>query len=263
MLSTKIAFCSLDSVKAFSIAVTLTGLLSGCGATVHAPDAATKNAANAQLSKNLVGSGKFVADKKDGVICDESSISSSKVDAVAGSNFSPDSPDMKAETDVDEKVLTAWRLAVKNDEKNSLEMIDALDKKYPKFKTVAAMHAQILDHFGRKKEALKYYEEATSGNDFDLLHTFKMARVYRTAGDTKTAIVKYRKLVKEAPDFPPGKFGLAQALLSEDKNSAEARDLLGSLHADDRSTLEAEEAAANEKVKSSSSSSSKEVKQSK
>jgi hypothetical protein len=51
--------------------------------------------------------------------------------------------------------------------------------------------------------------------------------------------------------------------LSEDKNSAEARDLLGSLHADDRSTLEAEEAAANEKVKSSSSSSSKEVKQSK
>jgi tetratricopeptide (TPR) repeat protein len=255
------------STRAFSIAFTVTGVsltfLSGCGTSVHAPDAATKNAANAQLSKNLVGSGKSGTDKKDGMVCDESSIPSSKVDAVPGSNFSPESPDMKAESDVDEKVLTAWRLAVKNDEKKSLEMIDALDKKYPKFKTVAAMHAQILDHFGRKKEALKYYEEATSGNDFDLLHTFKMARAYRTAGDTKMAIEKYRKLVKEAPDFPPGKFGLAQALISEDKNSAEARELLGRLNADDRATLEAEEAAANGKAKASNTSSSKEVKPSK
>jgi tetratricopeptide (TPR) repeat protein len=253
----------LSTKKAFSIALALTGLLTGCGTSVHAPDSATKNATNAELSKNLVGSGKSGADKKDGVVCDESSIPSSKIDAVAGSNFSPESPDMKAETDVDETVLKAWRLAVKNQEKESLEMIDALDKKYPKFKTVAAMHAQILDHFGRKKEALKYYEEATSGNDFDLLHTFKMARAYSTAGDIKTAIEKYRKLVKEAPDFPPGKFGLAQALLSEDKNSAEARELLGSLNADDRATLEAEEAAANEKKKSSSTSTPKEVKPSK
>ena len=267
MLPTKIAFCSLDSVKAFSIALTLTGValnfLSGCSTSVHAPDAATKNAANAQLSKNLVGSGKSGADKKDGVICDESSIPSAKVDAVPRSNFDPESPDMKAESDVDEKVLKAWRLAVKNEEKKSLEIIDSLDKKYPKFKTVAAMHAQILDHFGRKKEALKYYEEATSGNDFDLLHTFKMARAYRTAGDTKTAIEKYRKLVKEAPDFPPGKFGLAQVLLSEDKNSAEAKELFSSLNASDRATLDAEEAAANEKVKFNSNSSSKEVKPSK
>ena len=255
MLSTKNAIAL--TVAGFSL-----NFLSGCSSSVHAPEAATKNAANAQLSKNLVGSTAGV-DKKNGVICDESSIPSSKVDAAPGSNFNPESPDMKAETDVDEKVLIAWRLAVKHEEKKSLEMIDALDKKYPKFKTVAAMHAQILDHFGRKKEALKYYEEATSGNDFDLLHTFKMARAYRTAGDTKTAIEKYRKLVKEAPEFPPGKYGLAQVLLSEDKNSTEARELLSSLNASDRATLDAEETAANEKLKTNVSSSAKEVKPSK
>ena len=228
MLSTKVSFPAALTVAGLTLS-----FLSGCSSSVHAPDVATKNAANSEISKNLVDSKK----------ANDSSIPSTKVDAAPGSNFSPESPDMKAETEVDDKLLVAWRLAVKGKEEESLKMMSTLEKKFPKFKTIAAMHAQILDHFGRKQEALKFYEEATSGNDFDMLHTFKMARAYRTSGDTKTAIEKYRKLVKEAPDFPPGKFELAQALLSQDSNSAEARKLLSDLNADDRAKLEADQAA--------------------
>lgn len=132
----------------------------------------------------------------------------------------------EVETAVAQQSLIAWRKAIAGDEKGSLALLDQLDEKYPNILTLKFMRGQVLEHFGRKKEALKYYQMAVTGNEFSSIKLFKLAEIKRTTGDAKGAVEDYRLLIKRAPDFPPAKLGLAQALLQLDKKSEEGRKLV-------------------------------------
>ncbi|MBS1954764.1 MAG: tetratricopeptide repeat protein [Cyanobacteria bacterium SZAS-4] len=132
----------------------------------------------------------------------------------------------EVETAVADQSLVAWRKAIAGDEKGSLALMDKLDEKYPNILTLKFMRGQILEHFGKKKEALKYYQMAVTGNEFSSLKLYKLAEIKRTTGDAKGSIEDYQLLIKRAPDFVPAKLGLAQALLAVDKNSAEGKKLI-------------------------------------
>lgn len=132
----------------------------------------------------------------------------------------------EVETAVAQQSLIAWRKALAGDEKGSLALLDQLDEKYPNILTLKFMRGQILEHFGKKKEALKYYQMSVTGNEFSSIKLFKLAEIKRTTGDAKGSVEDYRLLVQRAPDFAPAKLGLAQSLLALDKNSEEAKKLV-------------------------------------
>ena len=120
-----------------------------------------------------------------------------------------------------------------------MALLNDLDKKYPKMKTVAFMKGQVLEKLGKKKEAVAYYQAAVTGNDFDQMKTYKLAEAMRTTGDIKGAIPVYRSLVATAPEFVPARLGLAKALLVQDKNSNEAKKELEKVVSDDPTSTEA------------------------
>lgn len=148
---------------------------------------------------------------------------------------------MMAEAEVSQKALTAWRLALKGDEKNSMALLDQLDRKYPKMKTVAFMKGQVLERLGKKKEAIAYYQAAVTGDDFDMFKQFKLAESLRTTGDVAGAIPEYRRLLSSAPGFEPARLGLVKSLLVSDKHSAEAKSQLKMLVQADPNAKEARE----------------------
>jgi tetratricopeptide (TPR) repeat protein len=210
------------------ILLLLLGTLSGCSARMHSPDSLSHNA-----STTAAKSQQSAAAKPDPASCSTTS---------SGSIFAGGSPEMAAETEVSEKSLQAWRLALKGDEKRSMALLNDLDRKYPKMKTVAFMKGQVLERLGKKKEAIAYYQAAVTGNDFDLMKTYKLAEAMRTAGDIKSAIPVYRGLLTSAPEFVPAHLGLAKSLLTQDKNSPEAKRELEKVVSDDPTSKDAKDA---------------------
>jgi len=199
------------SLWCFSLATLL--LSSGCAKTITTSEATKKQ----ESGENLYYG-------KDGVqhpptSREAAALASAQNQQLVGFNA-------EVETAVADQSLVAWRKAIAGDEKGSLALMDQLDEKYPNILTLKFMRGQILEHFGKKKEALKYYQMAVTGNEFSSLKLYKLAEIKRTTGDAKGSIEDYQMLLKRAPDFVPAKLGLAQALLAVDKNSAEGKKLI-------------------------------------
>jgi len=147
--------------------------------------------------------------------------------------------DAEAEATVSKGCVEAWRKGLAGDQEGAIKQLKELDKQYPRVSTVRFMLGQVLERAGKKEEAIKYYRDAVRQSDFDSMHLFKLAEALRTTGDAKGSIPYYRKLLKGAPDFSPGELGLAQALLKIDRNSKEARELIGQVLKDEPQNKEA------------------------
>ncbi|HEY9731475.1 MAG TPA: tetratricopeptide repeat protein [Drouetiella sp.] len=199
------------SLWCFSLATLL--LASGCSKTLTTSEATRRG----EKGENLYY-------EKDGVKSAPTSREASALAAAENQQLSGFNAEV--ETAVANQSLIAWRKAIAGDEKGSLALLDQLDEKYPNILTLKFMRGQVLEHFGKKKEALKYYQMAVTGNEFSSFKLFKLAEIKRTTGDAKGAAEDYRLLVKRAPDFAPAKLGLAQALLQLDKKSEEGRKLV-------------------------------------
>ncbi len=137
--------------------------------------------------------------------------------------------------------LKAWRKACSGDKKESLAMLNDLDKHYPGILTIQMMLGQVYEHFGDKKEAIEHYRRAVTGNEFSSYHVFKLAEAMRKNSDYKGAAAYYRKVIKNAPGFGSAKLGLAKCLLATDKQSGEARNLLSEAAQDEQSGKEAKD----------------------
>lgn len=147
-----------------------------------------------------------------------------QIRAQAGVSGGITGPDLETEAIVSHDCVEAWRRALAGDVEGAIKQLKDLDKKYPKVSTIKLMLGQVLEHAGRKKEAIAYYRESVREFEFSSIHLFKLAEAMRTTGDAKGSIPYYRKLVVNAPDFSEGKLGLAKALLVVDPQSKEAKD---------------------------------------
>ncbi|HEY9712811.1 MAG TPA: tetratricopeptide repeat protein [Chroococcales cyanobacterium] len=130
--------------------------------------------------------------------------------------------DMNAQADISEQCVKAWRMAGDGDGKGALAILDKLESQYPNVSTVHMMKGQVLDRLGRKKEAVKFYQQSALQSDFSALHLFKYAESLRTTGDAKAAIPQFRKLLQMAPGYAPARLSLARCLNTENPHSAEA-----------------------------------------
>ena len=147
--------------------------------------------------------------------------------------------DRDAEAAIDGACVEAWRKELAGDEKGAVKQLNDLDRKYPRVSTVRFMLGQVMEHSGKKQEAIKYYHEAVGQSDFDSLHLFKLAEALRTTGNAEGAIPYYRKLLKGAPQFTAGQLGLAKALLDVEPKSPEALGILHQIVKDDPKNKEA------------------------
>ena len=163
----------------------------------------------------------------------KSSSSGNQATADLGDRSVERTVDYAAETDVSEKSLTAWRLALSGHVGQAMELLSSLDKKYPNMKTVSFMKGQVQEHAGNKEEALKYYKAAVVGNEFDSMQLFKVAELERQTGENKQAVENYHKLLKVVPNFSPARLGLAKACLAMDARSKEAKENLEKIVAAD------------------------------
>jgi predicted Zn-dependent protease len=137
--------------------------------------------------------------------------------------------DMTLEGEVSKGCVEAWRKALAGDKKGALAQLDQMGRQYPNISTITFMKGQVLDHCGDKKEAIEFYRNAVTNKEFSTIHIFKLAEALRATNQNQEAAVEYRRLLVSAPDFPPGKIGLAKALLATDKKSSEARKELESV----------------------------------
>jgi tetratricopeptide (TPR) repeat protein len=147
--------------------------------------------------------------------------------------------DLEAEDVIARGCVEAWRKAIAGDEGKAMAQLKALDKQYPKVATIRFMIGQVLERFGKKKEAIPYYQDSVDQFEFSSIHLYKLAEAMRTTGDAKGSILQYRKLVQTAPDFLPGRIGLAKALLATDPNSLEAKNELKQILKSEPSNKEA------------------------
>ncbi len=136
----------------------------------------------------------------------------------------PAEHDPEMDTAVSEGCLTAWRKALAGKADEAIADLKALDDAHPKTGTIAMMMGQVMEHAGRKKEAAGYYKEAVNRSRYSSLYLFKYAEQLRKTGDAKGSIPEYRTLLKQTPNFAPAHIGIAQSLLTLDKNSKEARE---------------------------------------
>jgi predicted Zn-dependent protease len=148
---------------------------------------------------------------------------------------------MVMEDEISTKCLAAWRIGIAGDLKTAMAQLDALSQKYPKVPTILSMQGQLLDHFGKKQEAIKYYRKAGGGREFSTLNEFKLAEDLRKTKQDKEAIVYYRRLLECDSKFVPAKIGLAKTLLDIDKSSLEAKKELEAALAIEPNNKEAQE----------------------
>lgn len=153
----------------------------------------------------------------------QGTIPTSRESALANASQEDSAARLQMEAQISEGCVKAWRTAMSGDTDGSLRQLDQLAKTYPSVGTISMMRGQILQHAGRKQEALQAYKQAVSTNEYSSLGTFKYAEALRTTGDAPKAVDEYHRLLKSAPEFVPGKIGLAQALYALDKKSAEAK----------------------------------------
>jgi tetratricopeptide (TPR) repeat protein len=134
--------------------------------------------------------------------------------------------EMEMEGVVSKGCVEAWRKALKGDEKGSMSQLNDLGKRYPGVTTITFMKGEVMEHLGKKKEAVEFYKQSVGAKEFSMLHIFKLAEALRKTGQNKDAIVQYKRLVKIQPDFAPGHLGLGSSLLALDKNSTEGKEEL-------------------------------------
>jgi tetratricopeptide (TPR) repeat protein len=134
--------------------------------------------------------------------------------------------DLAAEDAISKDCVAAWRKALAGNEKGAMAQLKALNQKYPKVATIRFMIGQVLEHDGKKTEAIQYYKDAVRDFEFSSIHLYKLAEAMRTTGDASGSISQYRKLLQAAPDFVDGRLGLAKALLQLDPKSTEAKEQL-------------------------------------
>ncbi|MBN8658743.1 MAG: tetratricopeptide repeat protein [Candidatus Obscuribacter phosphatis] len=158
---------------------------------------------------------------------------------------------MAMEEEVSTKCVEAWRQALKGDEKGAVAKLEDLQKRYPAVQTIELMLGQVKDHFGKKEEALVHFRKAAAGNEYSMMHRYRLADALRETGRFDEAIPLYRKLIEKSGGDDifrePFDFGLAYCLLCQDKNSAEGQKLLESclkIRPDHKEALEFKKALA-------------------
>lgn len=192
-------------------------VFTGCNPTVHAPESS--------ISKVKGGVGAY-EEHSSGV----TNLGNQR-------NFEQD---MAIEGEVSSGCVEAWRKGLKGDEKGAMKQLNDLSQRYPNVGTISFMKGQILDHLGKKEQAIAFYQQAITGKEFSTIHIFKLAEALRVTHRDKEAIEQYNRLLAAAPDFVPGKLGLAKSLLAVDKNSKQAREQLESavkIPVDDKKTI--------------------------
>jgi len=124
-----------------------------------------------------------------------------------------------------------------NDEAESMTMLKALEKRYPKASFIKTMMGQVEQHFGKKEEAAAYYEEGMMQNRRDPVLLFKIAEMRRESGKLERARSFYEQVIEIQPDFPGARVGIARCLLADKKSAAEGRKMLEDIlakNADDK-----------------------------
>ncbi len=187
----------MQAIRCLTLITSVCVVLSGCSSQVAVPDSASNNV--------TIGSSASVKQGSNGAI--------PVVEPV----------DLVAEEAIAKSSLEAWRKGLAGDVDGAMKQLEELNKKYPKAITVRFMMGQVLDHSGRKAEAVKHYREAVKQSQFNRMYIFKLAESLRTTGDAKGAAENYRELLALDPTFAPAKVGLAKALWMQDKDSQEAR----------------------------------------
>lgn len=134
--------------------------------------------------------------------------------------------DMAAEGEISKQCLEAWRKAVKGDEKGSLSQLNELEKRYPKYSTIKFMKGQVLEHLGKREDAIKFYRESLDNSEFSSIRQFKLAEALRKTNKFADAEPLYRKILKSFDDFKEAKLGLAHCLIGQKKDSKEGAQLL-------------------------------------
>jgi tetratricopeptide (TPR) repeat protein len=157
--------------------------------------------------------------------------------------------DPVAEPEIAKETLRAWRVAVKHakrnempevqwkaqrasDEKESMEILNALAEQYPKSSTVRFMMGQVQDHFGKHDKAVQHYQASTENNRNNGMYMFKLAEAESKAGQYDKAIAHYRLILEHNPGAVYQQachLGLARTLLKKDPKNAEAKQILDSL----------------------------------
>lgn len=177
--------------------------LSSCTPSVHAPDSA--------ISKVKGGTGAYEEH------------SESVTNLGNQRNFEQD---MAIEGEVSQGCVEAWRKGLAHDEKGAMKQLNELGQKYPNVGTIQFMKGQVLDYLGKKEQAITFYKQAITGKEFSTMHLFKLAEALRKTHKDTEAAEQYKRLIASAPDFIPGRIGLAKSLLAVDKHSPEAREQL-------------------------------------
>ena len=134
-----------------------------------------------------------------------------------------DGIDYSQEMKVSDGCLSAWRKALNHNGDGAIKELKALGKQYPRATTVDLMMGQVLEHLGKKKEAVEYYRKAVNNSNSDAMYMYKLAESLSTTDDIKGTIAAYQNLLKLNPHFAPARLGIAKALLKQDKNSKQAR----------------------------------------
>lgn len=134
-----------------------------------------------------------------------------------------------------------WQKIRESDEKDSMSQLHALVDKYPNASYLKTMMGQVKQHFGKKEEAARYYEEAMMQNRRDPLLIFKLAETKKALGQTEQAITYYRNVIKIQPDFLPARLGLAACLSKDKTGQQESKNILEDLVRKDPQNSEAKE----------------------
>lgn len=121
------------------------------------------------------------------------------------------------------KEEAAWKKTREQDEKSSMAKLESLAKDFPTSSTVQFMMGQVKEHFGKSKEAHKYFALAKDKNTNNPLYMFKLAENERKTQQFDLAERDYQQVLKIQPDFYAAKLGLARCLIHRDARSNEAK----------------------------------------
>ncbi|MBX9724483.1 MAG: tetratricopeptide repeat protein [Candidatus Obscuribacterales bacterium] len=168
---------------------------------------------------------------------------------------------------ISRETLKAWRVALRHDkekdlpeaeiqklkvgdEEESMQSLKKLEATYPTASFIKTMMGQVKQHFGKKKEAADYFEEASLLNRRDPVALFKAAEMRRENGQTEKALDFYKQIVRIQDDFPGAKVGMARCLLADKATEDEGRKMLESIvaqHPEDADAKAALDASSSKK----------------
>jgi predicted Zn-dependent protease len=146
--------------------------------------------------------------------------------------------DAAAEEEISKESLAAWRVAVahpkqtqgqstddwkqqrQTDEKNAMSQLQDLASRHSNSSTVFFMMGQVEELFGKNAQAAEYFSKSRVKNTINPVSLFKLAENERLSGKLTEATAHFQQLYKAAPEFYPGRLGLAQCLLKQNPQVA-------------------------------------------